>query len=369
MRVVMFYHSLESDWNHGNAHFLRGVVAELTSSGHTVRVLEPRDGWSRANLLADHGSSAIDGFRAAYSTLRSESYDEASLDLDAVLADADLVIVHEWNTPALVARIGRHRATHQYRLLFHDTHHRAVTDPASMAAYDLRHYDGVLAFGDVIRDLYLRRGWAARAWTWHEAADRRVFYPRTPQTGERRDVVWIGNWGDDERTEELETFLIRPIEALGLTATVYGVRFPQAARERLARAGIEYGGWLPNYAVPEVFARHKVTIHVPRRPYVDAIPGVPTIRPFEALACGIALISARWDQTGGLFTPGEDFLVVRDAEEMRDQLRLLVSDAGARSALTARGLSTVIARHTCSHRVAELAGICDELDSELAATA
>ena len=45
-------------------------------------------------------------------------------------------------------RIGLHRkANPHYRLLFHDTHHRGVTDPDSMAAYDLRHYDGVLAFG------------------------------------------------------------------------------------------------------------------------------------------------------------------------------------------------------------------------------
>jgi hypothetical protein len=43
-------------------------------------------------------------------------------------------------------------------LLFHDSHHRSVTDPASMAAYDLDGYDGVLAFGDVIRDEYLGTG-------------------------------------------------------------------------------------------------------------------------------------------------------------------------------------------------------------------
>ena len=55
MRVVLFVHSLVSDWNHGNAHFLRGVVAELDARGHDVRVLEPHDGWSRANLVADHG--------------------------------------------------------------------------------------------------------------------------------------------------------------------------------------------------------------------------------------------------------------------------------------------------------------------------
>ena len=77
-----------------------------------------------------------------------------------------------------VRRIGAHRKDNpQYRLLFHDTHHRAVTEPQGMAAYDLRHYDGVLAFGSAIRDIYQRQGWAQRAWTWHEAADPRVFHP------------------------------------------------------------------------------------------------------------------------------------------------------------------------------------------------
>src|ERR671938_432916 len=50
MRIVMFYHSLLSDWNHGNAHFLRGVAWELTGRGHTVDVLEPADGWSLTHL-------------------------------------------------------------------------------------------------------------------------------------------------------------------------------------------------------------------------------------------------------------------------------------------------------------------------------
>ena len=64
-----------------------------------------------------------------------------------------------------------------YRLLFHDTHHRSVSDRSSMAAYDLSNYDGVLAFGNVIRDVYLTEGWTQRAWTWHEAADTTIFHP------------------------------------------------------------------------------------------------------------------------------------------------------------------------------------------------
>ena len=153
MRFALFYHSLVSDWNHGNAHFLRGVVRELMSRGHDVRVFEAANAWSAANLVADHGESAIAAFHAAYPGLASRRYGP-DLDLDDALDGADVVLVHEWNEPELVARIGRHRArAHRYALLFHDTHHRSVTEPAEMARYDLRHYDGVLAFGDVIRAL------------------------------------------------------------------------------------------------------------------------------------------------------------------------------------------------------------------------
>jgi spore maturation protein CgeB len=164
MRVVIFCHSLVSDWNHGNAHFLRGVCSELIAIGHEVHVLEPADAWSVVNLVAEHGQKPLRDFEHAYPLLRSERYDASTLDLEETLADADLVLVHEWNDHALVKRIGLHRrANPHYRLLFHDTHHRSVTDPRSMAAYDLRHYDGVLAFGSVIRDLYARHGWCERA--------------------------------------------------------------------------------------------------------------------------------------------------------------------------------------------------------------
>lgn len=361
MRVVVWTHSLVSDWNHGNAHFLRGVLTELISRGHDVQVYEPENSWSLQNLLADAGPSAVDGFHAAYPMLQSTLYDPQILDLNAALADADLVLVHEWNAHDLVKRIGQHHAANQtYKLLFHDTHHRAVTDRAGMAAYDLTHYDGVLAFGNVIRDLYLAEGWAKRAWTWHEAADTRVFHP-LPGVKKTGDLVWVGNWGDDERTSELHEFLLGPVKALHLKARVQGVRYPQAAKEALAEAGIEYGGWLPNYAAPALFAQYRATVHVPRRPYVEALPGIPTIRIFEALACGIPLVSAPWNDSEGLFTPGKDFLVAENGAQMQKHLAALMADPNLAQNLAAHGLTTILARHTCAHRVDELLGIYAEM--------
>jgi spore maturation protein CgeB len=233
-----------------------------------------------------------------------------------------------------------------------------------MAAYDLRHYDGVLAFGQVVRELYLERGWAQRAWTWHEAADITVFRPILDQAPEG-DVVWIGNWGDGERTAELDEFLLEPTRALGLATRVHGVRYPGSARRRLTRAGSGYGGWLPNHRVPEVFARHRVTIHVPRRPYTRALPGVPTIRPFEALACGIPLITSPWQDTENLFSPGQDFLIARDGDEMKRCLRAVLADEALARELAVHGRRTIIERHTCGHRVDELFRIYQELGQEL----
>ncbi len=360
MRIVMFYHSLVSDWNHGNAHFLRGVVAELLARGHSVDVLEPVDGWSRKNLLREWGDEAIANFHHAYPGLQSRLYDFPSLDLDRELDAADLVLVHEWNDPRLVEAIGRHRASSGgYQLLFHDTHHRSVTDREQMARYPLAHYDGVLAFGEVIRGRYLDEGWAERVWTWHEAADIRVFYPR-PAT-HRGDLVWIGNWGDEERTAELEEFLIRPVQELELTAQVHGVRYPPEARARLTEAGISYRGWLPNYLAADVFAAFSLTVHIPRRPYVDALPGIPTIRVFEALACGIPLICSPWEDAEGLFSPGDDYQVARTGQEMRQLMRGLLADRDAAQAMAERGRQTILDRHTCGHRVDELLGIVEEL--------
>ena len=138
MKIVLFYHSLVSDWNHGNAHFLRGVATELVERGHDVRIYEPVDSWSRQNLMNEHGETPVAEFHARYPQLQSTQYALDALDLDDTLASADLVIVHEWNEHELVRRVGKHRADHGgYRLFFHDTHHRAITSPSQMQGYYL----------------------------------------------------------------------------------------------------------------------------------------------------------------------------------------------------------------------------------------
>jgi spore maturation protein CgeB len=139
------------------------------------------------------------------------------------------------------------------------------------------------------------------------------------------------------------------------------VRYPAFAIELLKKAGIEYRGWLPNYKVPEVFARYRLTVHIPRRPYLETLPGIPTIRPFEAMACGIPLLSSWWSDSEKLFNQGEDFLMARTGKEMQEMMSLVLNDAGIAASLSKNGLKTIRNRHTCNHRLHELYSIIERI--------
>ena len=99
------------------------------------------------------------------------------------------------------------------------------------------------------------------------------------------------------------------------------------------------------------------------------LPGIPTIRVFEALACGIPLVSAPWEDSENLFRPGRDFLFARDGAEMTARLRDLSNDPALRASLVAHGLETVRARHTCAHRAQELLSIAASLGLDQGASA
>jgi spore maturation protein CgeB len=354
MKIYLFYHSVISDWNHGDAHFLRGVMKELIALGHHIKAFEARDNWALTNLIKEQGMCVLNDFRRKFPELMPEFYNPGEFDPSGSLSDADLVIVHEWNDPGLIKKIGAYRAEcPHFTLLFHDTHHRAVTKPFEMEMFELRNYDGVLVSCDVLKKKYMDRSWSKKVWTWHEAADTRLFRP-LEASGKEGDLVWIGNWGDYERTEELIEFIINPVKVLELKAVIYGVRFPELAIRLMGFAGIEYRGWLPNDRVPEIFSRYRFTVHLPSRPYNEPMPGIATIRPFEAMASGIPLICSGWKDPENLFRAGEDFLMVQSGAEMVKAMSKLLHDRDMADSLSRNGLETIHNRHTCRHRAAEL---------------
>jgi spore maturation protein CgeB len=366
LKLRLFAHSWTSDWNHGNAHFLRGLAYELLKLGHDVRCYEEINSWSICNLMREDPAkarAAIKQFWSSFPGLDVRFFD-SRLNFrqfaEDELAAADIVALHEWTPLEVVNAVLALRMKLGFRALFHDTHHRAYTSPEEISKLKVQRFDGVLAFGEALRRIYVQAFGAKRVWTFHEAADVAHFTPF--QTPRKTDVVWIGNWGDEERTRELEEFLLRPAAALrNAKVAVHGVRYPESARTKLDEAGIEYRGYLPNLDTPRVYGESLLTLHVPRRFYANGLSGIPTIRVFEALACGIPLVCSPWTDTDGLFRPGEDFLCVEDSQAMEAEIRHLLRDDKARQQMAARGLERIHQRHTCRHRAMQLLEICEEL--------
>ena len=366
LKFRLFAHSWTSDWNHGNAHFLRGLASELVRLGHDVRCYEERESWSRTNLIGEGaiGERAVNRFHQLFPELdvrfyaSDSTFQEYAID---ELAGADIVVLHEWTHPGIVRAVQALRASLGFRLLFHDTHHRAYTNPKEIGALNPRAFDGVLVFGEALVRIYREMFGASRAWIFHEAADTKHFHPLSAE--KNTDVVWIGNWGDDERTRELNEFLMQPAAALNTHSFVaHGVRYSMSARNHLKKSGITYRGYLPNLDAPHAYARSAISLHVPRRFYANGLSGIPTIRVYESLACGIPLVCSPWSDTEGQFRPGIDYVIAPDGAAMKDMLRCLLADENARQQIAANGLGTIRARHTCAHRAQQLLEICEELN-------
>jgi spore maturation protein CgeB len=351
VRLAYFAHSITSCWNNGNAHFQRGLLRELRGLGVEVSIFEEQNSWSLKNLIHDQGSATADIFRRNYPELDPITYSEQSA-FEDLFDQHDVVIVHEWTPHWLVERMASlRRRSKQTLLFFHDTHHRIISAPQTLPLTTLEQFDGVIAFGKVLADAYTARGIAA--FVLHEGADIVHFKP-IESSRAQDGLIWIGNWGDDERSRDIEDYLLHPARQAGLRLSVFGVRYPEEARHKLAQFGAEYHGWCANVDAPLLYSRHCATIHIPRRYYVDHLPGIPTIRVFEALACGIPLLCAPWQDTEGLFRVNEDYLQASSPGQMAKLLKDVLGDALLRQKLIRSGLNQIYKRHSCRHRAQEL---------------
>jgi len=364
--IRYFAHSWVSDWNHGNAHFLRGLARALQNAGQKVRCYEELGSWSLSNLIKhenEQAIGAIDDFRKNFPDLNVQFYNTDVRLKEWLLRElrgADIVVLHEWNHPIVVNQILDLKRKLGFRVLLHDTHHRAYTSPREILQFNLHLFDGVLAFGETIRRIYMNGFGIERVWTFREAADVQSFRPMSLE--KNIDAIWVGNWGDDERTGELEEFLMQPAEQLtDLKFVVYGVRYPDEARTRLTRANIDYRGYLPNLKSAEAYNRSRIALHIPRRQYANGLAGIPTIRMFEVMACRAFLLCSPWQDDEGLFRREQDYISTTSGTAMRETLREMSRDEAARSQIAENGFNTILQRHTCAHRAAELIAICQEL--------
>ena len=360
MRVVLFCHSLLSDWNHGNAHFLRGVVSELVARGHEVRVFEPQ---GRVERAEPRRRPRRGGARRRAPRVSRPSSPSATTRARSTSTRRSPAPISCWCTSGTSrSSCAAHRRAPRARrrrlpLLFHDTHHRSATDPARDAPLRPPRYDGVLAFGGVVRDLYLQRGWARRAFVWHEAADTAPVRapPRRARRARPRVDRQLGRRASAARSSRSSCSARCASSALA----------PRVLRRPLSRGGARR----PSRARASRYRR--LAPEPPRRRRLraraaspctsrggrtrSALPGSRRSAPSRRSPAASRSCSAPWERRGG---------ALRARARLPGRARRRRDDAAPRWALRTdrrrplpwpRGAcATVLARHTCAHRVDEL---------------
>ena len=188
--------------------------------------------------------------------------------------------------------------------------------------------------------------------TFDEAADTTVFDPREAEKTD--DVIWIGNWGDEERTREIREYLVDSAHLLPeLRFAVHGVRYPEPGLRAMREARIDFRGWIASYRVPETFAREDDHAHPPR-----SVPRPPPRHPHHLAPRGDGRrhpppLHSTGRHRRAVPRRGRDHLMVHSPTEMREQM-LRPSRDDARARLAESGPETILARRTRDHRTEQL---------------
>ena len=344
LAIVFVGLSITSSWGNGHATTYRGLVRELAARGHRVTFLERDVPWYAENrdMPEPPGCRTV-----LYPSLAAlvERHAEVVRDADVVIVGSyvpDGVAVGEWvtrtahgavafydiDTPVTLAKLAR--GDHEY------------LTPALVARYDL-----YLSFtGGPTLDRLEREYGSPMARALYCSVDPALYYP------EEGDVAWdlgyMGTYSDD-RQPTLERLLVEPARRWGAGRfVVAGPMYPE---------GI---AWPPNVArithlAPRehraFYNAQRLTLNVTRADMIAA-GWSPSVRLFEAAACGTAIVSDWWDGLDAVLRVGEEILVARGPDDVLRALRELDDDA--RRSIGAAARRRVLGAHTAAHRAAEL---------------
>jgi spore maturation protein CgeB len=355
MKIGFFCESVIADYNNDSIYFLRGVVNELITRGHQVVVFEKENNSALVSVTREFGKTGVTEFKRIYPHIEAVFYKTGSLsELKPLLKDCQHIFVHNSAEKDLLPALLDIKTMTGCRLFYFDS-----SLPLFYQKNDyLTGFDAVLASGTKLKDLYLANGFR-KVFLWQEAVDTRVFQPRKAET--EGQVVLISNWTDEDRSAEIDEFLIQPVKYLRVKARVYGAKYPRVLKKQLTDAGIEYAGWAPSFKAAEIYARFVTTIFLPGSESVNECPlNGGALLP---LACGIPMISAGWKDQEKQLNRGRDFLFAKDGYEMKHYI-LEMMNSTLKEVITGHGIKSVNMRHTCTHRVNELDKILESIGIE-----
>ena len=359
MKIVILGLSITSSWGNGHATTYRGLVRELARRGHDVLFLERDVPWYAQNRDLPQPPYGRTVLYPDVPTLQRDHADAVGA-ADLVIVGSyvpDGVAVGDWvqsqasgltafydiDTPVTLARLERG-----------DTEYLA---PRQIAGYGL-----YLSFTGGPTMSRLERDYGSpAARVLYCAFDPTLYYPEPTEPA--WDLGYMGTYSDD-RQPTVDALLLGPARA-----------WPQG---RLAVAGPQYPAsvvWPANvHSMPHLppathrafYNRQRFTLNVTRADMIAA-GWSPSVRLFEAAACGTPIVSDRWTGIDALFVPGEEIFLADTPAEVLRLLRELPEDERRRVGERAR--QRVLAEHTAAHRAAELEAHVQALTAQPAALA
>jgi spore maturation protein CgeB len=346
MKLVIFGLAITSSWGNGHATLWRALCRALARRGHQVVFFEKDQPWyaDERDLTELTGVEIIvyPDWAAALPLARRH------------LAGADMGMVTSYCPDGLAAcRLVLDSATPAR--VFYD-----LDTPVTLAALQagqavdylppegLGGFDLVLSYtGGRALELLQDRLGAARVAPLYGSVDPETHRPAAPQDHYQADLSYLGTYAAD-RQDRLQTLFIGPAQ--------------QRAGQRFLIGGAQYPAdfpWTPNIHFvrhmppaehPSFFASSRLTLNITRRAMAE-LGWCPSGRLFEAAACGTPLLSDEWDGLNSFYTPGQEILIGRTAEDALAALDR--TDAELRRIATAARERT-LDEHTADHRVRAL---------------
>jgi spore maturation protein CgeB len=345
VRTVWLGLSITSSWGNGHATNYRGLLGALARRGHDVLFLERDVPWYAANrdfsapFVRLYGSlDELDRFeeevRGADLVVVGSYVPDGCDVAEWVLATAEGVTAFwDIDTPVTAAKLAR--GDHEY------------LSPDLVPRFDL-----YLSFTG---GPFLETLGAARPTPFYCVADPSSYRPLPSPP--RYELGYLGTYSDD-RQPKVDELLLGPARALphrrfALAGPQYpdGIDWP---------ANVERFENLAPAEHPAFYAAQRFTLNVTRADMVAA-GWSPSVRLFEAAACGVPVISDWWDGLDAFFEPEREILVAADADDVLRHLR----EGDRRVGLRAR--RRVLAEHTAERRAAELEGHVARVREEIRA--
>jgi spore maturation protein CgeB len=344
LRIVILGLSITSSWGNGHATTYRGLVRELSARGHDVLFLERDVPWYASNRdlpRPRHGRTALYQDLADLKRRFAEAVEEADMVIvgsyvpqgtevgEWVTRTArGLTAFYDIDTPVTLAKLAR-------------------GDEEYLTAALIAEYQLYLSFtgGPTLRRLEQEFG-SPMARPLYCSVDPDIYYPES--VADRWDLGYMGTYSDD-RQPGLNRLLIEPARTWpeGRFA-VAGPQYPNTLQWPRNVQRIQH---LPPRRHRSFYNAQHFTLNLTRADMIAA-GFSPSVRLFEAAACGTPIISDCWEGIETLFQPGKEILIAQSAADVLEWIRDMPEKE--RVALGHRARVRVLAEHTAAHRAAEL---------------